>query len=162
MELDDIALGQKIRDIRLRYGDTQAEFANRLGISSKATVNNWEKGRNKPNKKKLKRISELGNITVDELINSDKNVPANIKRGFGLLQNTPRTFNDMKERVNASQVMIAVLNEELKNMEEKDFDEYTGNELDVFFQSSINSLDSAYDAFKYFSRKRDEKNDPSH
>ena len=39
--------------------------------TSKASVNNWEKGVNLPNKQRLKKIAELGGITVNELLYGD-------------------------------------------------------------------------------------------
>jgi transcriptional regulator with XRE-family HTH domain len=53
------------------------EFGSRFN-TSKGTVNNWEKGRNLPNKRNLEKIAELGEITVEELING-KVKPFNIE-----------------------------------------------------------------------------------
>ena len=39
--------------------------------TSKASVNNWEKGVNLPNKQRLKKIAELGGISVNELLYGD-------------------------------------------------------------------------------------------
>lgn len=58
--------GDRIKKIRLENGLTMEEFGKKFN-TSKGTVNNWEKGRNKPNKENLKAISELGKISIDEL-----------------------------------------------------------------------------------------------
>lgn len=50
------------------------EFGNKVG-SGKSNVSRWERGENIPNSITLKKIAELGNITVDELLyGSFKNV----------------------------------------------------------------------------------------
>ena len=59
--------GERIKDIRLELGETLEEFGGRFN-TSKATVFNWEKGRNLPNKSNLKKIAEIGGISVEELI----------------------------------------------------------------------------------------------
>ena len=61
-------LGQKIKAIRLRKGMTQIEFGAILKTTDTA-VRNWETSRNAPNPERLKRIAELGNITLEELLN---------------------------------------------------------------------------------------------
>lgn len=60
-------LGNRIKKIRLSRGMTMEKFGEELN-TSKGTVNNWEKGRNKPNKENLKKIAELGGLSVDELL----------------------------------------------------------------------------------------------
>ena len=59
--------GERIKDIRLELGETLEEFGERFN-TSKVTVFNWEKGRNLPNKSNLKKIAEIGGISVEELI----------------------------------------------------------------------------------------------
>lgn len=61
------SLGERIKSIRLEKGYTMEDFG-KLFNTSKGTVNNWEKGRNNPNRENLKKIAQLGNTTVDELL----------------------------------------------------------------------------------------------
>ena len=61
------AIGLKIQAIRLNRGLTLEKFG-KMFQTSKATVNNWEKGRNIPNKENLKSIAELENLTVEEFL----------------------------------------------------------------------------------------------
>ena len=63
-------LGNRIKSIRLSLGETMEEFGARFN-TSKGTVNNWEKGRNLPNKKSLLIIANLVNLTVEELLGTD-------------------------------------------------------------------------------------------
>lgn len=44
-----MTLGDKIKRTRLDLGETMEQFGKRFG-TSKGTVNNWEKGRNAPNR----------------------------------------------------------------------------------------------------------------
>ncbi|MCO4598042.1 Transcriptional regulator, XRE family [Streptococcus infantarius subsp. infantarius] len=69
MENNNKIIGEKIRKIRLSKGETMEEFGKRFN-TSKGTVNNWEKGRNKPNRANMLKIAQLGGVTVDELTNN--------------------------------------------------------------------------------------------
>ncbi|HEM3633703.1 TPA: helix-turn-helix domain-containing protein [Streptococcus suis] len=64
---NNIQVGERIKQIRLSVGESMEKFGERFE-TSKGTVNNWEKGRNLPNKENLKKISELGQMTVNELL----------------------------------------------------------------------------------------------
>ena len=59
--------GERIKDIRLELWEILEEFGGRFN-TSKATVFNWEKGRNLPNKSNLKKIAEIGDVSIHELI----------------------------------------------------------------------------------------------
>lgn len=65
-------LGKRIKTIRINLGLTMEEFIERVdGKSGKlrsGTVNNWENGKNAPNKKRLATIAKLGNVSVEYLI----------------------------------------------------------------------------------------------
>ncbi|MGT2960014.1 helix-turn-helix domain-containing protein [Streptococcus caballi] len=73
MEIDNIAVGNRIKSIRLDKGATMEEFG-KFFNTSKGTVNNWEKGRNLPNKENLLKIAKLGNMTVSQLINGETGI----------------------------------------------------------------------------------------
>lgn len=81
----DKTLAQRINTIRLSLGMTMEEFGKKMD-TSKGTVNNWEKGRNKPNKENLKIIATLGNITVDELLHGKGYHPKKVEL---MLENNP-------------------------------------------------------------------------
>lgn len=66
-KLDNIEIGKRINNIRLDLGMTMEEFG-KIFNTSKGTVNNWEKGRNAPNKKNLAILADLAEISVDELL----------------------------------------------------------------------------------------------
>lgn len=63
--------GEKIKNHRLNKGQTQTEYGKEFG-AGKSLVCQWEKGINKPNRKRLKMIADDMGITVVELLGSDE------------------------------------------------------------------------------------------
>lgn len=62
-------MGERIKKIRLKLGKNQEEFGKLFDPPApKSAVSRWEHGGN-PNKKRLKKISELGDVSVDYLVN---------------------------------------------------------------------------------------------
>ena len=72
MENDTMTLGQRIKQIRLERGETTVEFGRYL-LASKGTVSKWENDKYQPSPARLKRIAELGDTTVDELLHGKPN-----------------------------------------------------------------------------------------
>lgn len=68
--IDKKYLGQRIRNIRLERGLTTKEFGVLVGNATDSNVSSWEKGRTSPNAKRLKKIADLGSISVEELTSS--------------------------------------------------------------------------------------------
>lgn len=70
-------IGARIREIRLSLGLTMEEFIEKIdgksGKGRSGTVNNWETGQNSPNKKRLKSIASLGNVSVNYLLYGNDN-----------------------------------------------------------------------------------------
>lgn len=60
-------VGARIKDIRLSLGESMEQFGARFN-TSKGTVNNWEKGRNLPNRKNLKEIALISDTSVSVLL----------------------------------------------------------------------------------------------
>ena len=65
--INNIAVGARIREIRLARGETLEEFGKRLE-ARKGVICNWESGRNLPNKRHIKEIADMANISVQELL----------------------------------------------------------------------------------------------
>ncbi|WP_010622326.1 helix-turn-helix transcriptional regulator [Paucilactobacillus suebicus] len=62
-------LGKHIQKIRINKGMTMREFGAEIDSCVRSgTVNNWEHGKNKPNKRRLKAIADMEGITVSELL----------------------------------------------------------------------------------------------
>ena len=71
MGLDKHAIGLRISNIRKEKGLTLEEFGNLVGNAGKSIVSRWEHGISVPNNARLKKISELGNVPLEELIYGD-------------------------------------------------------------------------------------------
>ena len=66
------SVGERIKRIREELGISMSDFALLIDDKAKSgTVANWETGKNLPNRKRLNKIAELGNITVNQLLNSN-------------------------------------------------------------------------------------------
>lgn len=82
-ERENKAIGKRIKAIRLSLGLTGKEFGHLIDNASSGVVANWENGVNKPNVERLRRIAEIGLMTVDELISEGKREMDNITfRGY--------------------------------------------------------------------------------
>ena len=64
---EDIIIGNRIRKIRTSLQMDQKQFSEVINTTVSA-LSNWENGRNKPNMEKLKRIAQLADISVEELL----------------------------------------------------------------------------------------------
>ena len=64
---EDVILGNRIKEIRIKLNYDQKRFAKEIGATVSA-LSNWENGRNKPNMDRLIKIAQLGNISVTELL----------------------------------------------------------------------------------------------
>lgn len=64
----DVKLCENLKNIRKETGFTQKDIALKLGVVESCYAN-WEQGRTEPNVEMLRRLSEIFDITVDELIN---------------------------------------------------------------------------------------------
>lgn len=72
MKKDPDEVGRKIRMIRESKGMTTEAFAEIFEPpASKGTVSKWENGKYLPNNKRLVKIAELGNVSVNDLLYSD-------------------------------------------------------------------------------------------
>ncbi|MCW6663921.1 helix-turn-helix domain-containing protein [Aerococcaceae bacterium NML190073] len=89
MKIDKQAVGRRIKEIRLSVGQTMEQFGKNFGVS-KGVVNNWEKGRNLPNKPTLLSLSYLADMDVNELLYSDYICPrcenSDIRRDYKFCQ----------------------------------------------------------------------------
>ena len=64
------SLGERIKVIRLEKGMSKTEFG-KLFETTGSLVNKWETGQVIPSESRLKNIAELGNTTVNRLLNSN-------------------------------------------------------------------------------------------
>ena len=64
-------IGMNIADLRKRNDMTQEELAERLSVS-RQTLAKWERGESEPDLSSCIRISEIFQVTLDDLINYDR------------------------------------------------------------------------------------------
>lgn len=71
MEIDNKAVGNRIKSIRKQKGLTTKDFGKFISGASDSLVSRWERGVNLPNNARLKMIAKFGEITVEELLYGD-------------------------------------------------------------------------------------------
>lgn len=72
--LNKVEIGKRIRHIRKNWGDSMTKFGERIDKNSpikSGVISNWENGKQLPNNERLKRIAELGDLSVNQLIYGD-------------------------------------------------------------------------------------------
>lgn len=67
VKINKSAVGSRIKQIRLNRGYTLEAFGKLFG-AKKGNVQQWEKGISLPNKERIKNISKIADITVNELL----------------------------------------------------------------------------------------------
>lgn len=65
--MNDFEFGNYIYELRCKAGMTQAEMAERLGVTNKA-VSKWETGKSKPTTNTLRKMAALFGLSVDALL----------------------------------------------------------------------------------------------
>lgn len=68
-------LYEKISILRKRHGMSQEELADRLDVS-RQSVYKWEQGVSYPEIEKLKKLSQIFNVSIDALLNDDADISA--------------------------------------------------------------------------------------
>ncbi len=69
MKKDNI-IGQNIRKLRIRYGDTQKQLGDALGYGP-TTIANYESGYRQPDIQTAKAIAARYGVTLDDLMSSE-------------------------------------------------------------------------------------------
>ena len=70
-----MTLGQKIKDIRKRFGLSQESLAEIISVSRQA-ITKWERDEGLPDVSNLQELSKVFNLTVDYLLDNDNSLPA--------------------------------------------------------------------------------------
>jgi repressor LexA len=73
----NLSLAKNIRYLRKKNGFSQDYVAEKLNDKSYTTIQKWEMGTSEPPFKKLKELSELFGVDMDDLANIDLEVKAN-------------------------------------------------------------------------------------
>jgi len=67
-----LSISEKIKVLRIEKGWSQKKLAEMLNVSSQA-ISNWERGQSSPDISNIIQLSDLFDITLDELIKEDIN-----------------------------------------------------------------------------------------
>lgn len=62
--------GNKIMELKKKYNLSQEELAEKVGVA-RQTISKWELGETSPDIKQAKLLSEIFNVSLDELVNND-------------------------------------------------------------------------------------------
>lgn len=89
-KIDKKAVGFRIKQFRLSKGYTLEEFGSFFN-ASKGNVQQWENGRSLPNKERIKQISIMADITVNELLYGS--MEEVLKNKVVILKNTTSYIN---------------------------------------------------------------------
>ncbi|PFM56498.1 transcriptional regulator [Bacillus cereus] len=73
-------ISDKLKTLRKDYGYSQEQIANKLHISSQA-VSKWETGKSYPDILNLIKLTEIYQITLDELIKEDVQLQKKLNNG---------------------------------------------------------------------------------
>jgi transcriptional regulator with XRE-family HTH domain len=71
-------IGKIIKEIRVKKGLTQKEFAEKYNVSFQA-VSKWENGKNIPDISLLKQICKDNNISLDEILDNNSTINKKIR-----------------------------------------------------------------------------------
>ena len=63
-------IGKKIMELRKKTGFSQEELAEKVGVA-RQTISKWELGETSPDLKQAKKLSEIFNVSLDELVDND-------------------------------------------------------------------------------------------
>lgn len=85
-------LHEKLYSLRKKNGYTQAELAEMLGVS-RQSVSNWELGTIQPSTSRLKKLSELYSVPLEELLNEGVEVQLHAKPTMGEVNTNLKSDN---------------------------------------------------------------------
>lgn len=135
--INKIAVGQRIRQIRVNGGYTYDKFGDFFG-ASRGNIQAWEYGKALPNKERLAKISKIAGITVNELLygSIDEFLENNIKV---LLMNSKYPFYEILENYDLKGKVLICIN----NTNTLEKEKITVNEIDKIekiFNDELNAI----------------------
>ncbi|EER69103.1 helix-turn-helix domain-containing protein [Gemella haemolysans] len=127
--INKIAVGQRIRQIRINGGYTYDKFGDFFG-ASRGNIQAWEYGKALPNKERLANISKMAGITVNELLHGsiDEFLENNIEV---LLTNSKYPFKEILENYNLKEAVLIYID----NLNTVNKEKITINEIDKIEKS---------------------------
>lgn len=94
-------VGKRIRHIRYDLGLSMTQFAKRIDKKAMSgTISNWETGKNLPNNERIKRIAELGGVSVNYLLYG---IDDRFENGESITYYLGTTIHQIRDRLSLSQ-----------------------------------------------------------
>lgn len=80
-----MGIADKIKNARIQKGYTQEQAAENLSVS-RQTISNWENGRSLPDIISIIKMSELYELSLDEMMKGDKALLKKVERDVGAVK----------------------------------------------------------------------------
>ncbi|MGK0554487.1 helix-turn-helix domain-containing protein [Macrococcus capreoli] len=116
-------LGQNIRNIRWSLGLTMSDFGEIIGGVKSGVVSNWENNKQKPNADRLKKIADIGNMKVVELVNGKDDYK--------------QLYEQQKQQINKLKTEIIIINNDAVNSGDEAQMEITGRVIEALENTII-------------------------
>ena len=97
-------IGEKLREARMNSGRTQENVAELIHVS-RQTISNWENEKSYPDIASVMALSDLYEISLDELLKGDKKMMEHLEEST----NTVKSNKKLIAAVAANMVFLAVL-----------------------------------------------------
>lgn len=78
-------IGDKIKNARIQKGYTQEQAAENLSVS-RQTISNWENGKSLPDIISIIKMSELYELSLDEMMKGDKALLKKVEKDVGAVK----------------------------------------------------------------------------
>ena len=146
-------INEKIKDIRKRFGLSQEELANIIGVSRQA-ITKWETDAGIPDISNLEELSKVFGITIDYLLNEEETLPLlTLKKELDKkkYKNKLTMYNEVLKEYYPDPYEIFVLSREKKlNLLEQLLDIFTVPEI-----GPVSTADALGDLSPYYLVKKD-------
>lgn len=137
MNIINKEVGNRIKRIRSDMGITAREFGKLIdkeNHASQSLVSRWERGVNLPNNERLKKIAELGNISVNELLYG------NLKQYvYKVLDNEISSYGDLYNKILEYLLLVEYEVNYILSESQKKSDDYK-LKVDLFLKENNNSI----------------------
>ena len=82
---------KKLKDVIMQAGLTQEQVAEKIMVS-RQTVSNWENGKSLPDIVSIMRLSDLYQISIDELLKGDKRMKEKMEKDANIAKANKRVI----------------------------------------------------------------------
>ena len=89
MEVIWMEIGKKLKEARIHSGFTQEQIAEKIMVS-RQTVSNWENGKSFPDIISVMNLSDLYQISLDELLKGDQNMRVKMEKDIDIFKGNKR------------------------------------------------------------------------